>query len=184
MIAIASGAIRVVYVCFGCCTGVFCLLAFGLWLNTGIAWSAIAVSPGHCGRVRTRARRREAREAGCLAAGEGSSSEAKRSGDERDDRANDEAFKRSAAKRRRGARRARLDRSDKEPQHDRTRWCADEGCWGSEQTESDGTHAGDDTVPDAKARIMRAFSWAAFGKGCIRMRQDRAESDVVQDTLF
>ena len=58
------------------------------------------------------------------------------------------------------------------------------GCWGSEQTESDGTHAGDDTVPDAKARIMRAFSWAAFGKGCITMRQDRAESDVVQDTLF
>ena len=58
------------------------------------------------------------------------------------------------------------------------------GCWGSEQEESDTTHTGDNTAPDAKARIMRAFSWAALGKGCIRMRQDRAESDVVQDTLF
>ena len=36
----------------------------------------------------------------------------------------------------------------------------------------------------AKARIMRAFSWAALGKDCIRMRQDRAESEVIQDTLF
>ena len=54
----------------------------------------------------------------------------------------------------------------------------------AETGKSDGTHTGDDTVPDAKARIMRAFSWAAFGKGCITMRQDRAESDVVQDTLF
>ena len=40
------------------------------------------------------------------------------------------------------------------------------------------------TVLKAKARIMRAFSWAMLGKGCIRMRQDRAESDVVQDALF
>ena len=31
---------------------------------------------------------------------------------------------------------------------------------------------------------MRTFLWVALGKGCIRMRQDRAESDVVQDTLF
>jgi len=36
----------------------------------------------------------------------------------------------------------------------------------------------------AKARIMRAFSWAALGKDCIRMRQYRAERDVVQETLF
>ena len=40
------------------------------------------------------------------------------------------------------------------------------------------------TVLKAKARIMQAFSWAALGKGCIRIRQDRAESDVIQDTLF
>ena len=40
------------------------------------------------------------------------------------------------------------------------------------------------TALKAKARNMRAFSWAALGKGCIRIRQDRAESDVVQDTLF
>ena len=66
------------------------------------------------------------------------------------------------------------------------------GCWGSAQEESDAcfdcaqhkTHTGDGIAPDAKARIMRAFSWVALGKGCIRMRQDRAESDVVQDTLF
>ena len=58
---------------------------------------------------------------------------------------------------------------------DRNRW---------NQAESDAIHAGDGTAPDAKARIMRAFSWAMLGKGCIRMRQDRAESDVVQDTLF
>ena len=58
---------------------------------------------------------------------------------------------------------------------DRNRW---------NQTESDAIHAGDDTAPDAKARIMRAFSWAMLGKGCIRMRQDRTEHDVVQDTLF
>ena len=45
-------------------------------------------------------------------------------------------------------------------------------------------HAGDGTAPDAKARIMRAFLWAALGKGCIRMRQDRAESEVIQETLF
>ena len=32
------------------------------------------------------------------------------------------------------------------------------------------------TVLKAKARIMRAFLWTALGKGCIRMRQDRAES--------
>jgi hypothetical protein len=31
---------------------------------------------------------------------------------------------------------------------------------------------------------MRAFLWAALGKGCIRMRQDRAESEVIQETLF
>jgi len=58
------------------------------------------------------------------------------------------------------------------------------GCWGSAQEESDAIYAGDGTAPDAKARIMRAFSWVALGKGCIRMRQDRAERDVVQDTLF
>ena len=82
------------------------------------------------------------------------------------------------------------------------------GCWGSAQAESDACfdslrllrlrsaqvrsgqvaqhkiHAGDGTAPDAKARIMRAFLWVALGKGCIRMRQDRAERDVVQDTLF
>ena len=58
---------------------------------------------------------------------------------------------------------------------DRNRW---------NQAESDAIHAGDGTAPDAKARIMRAFSWAMLGKGCIRMRQDRTERDVVQDTLF
>ena len=40
------------------------------------------------------------------------------------------------------------------------------------------------TVLKAKARIMRAFLWTALGKGCIRMRQSRAESEVIQETLF
>ena len=40
------------------------------------------------------------------------------------------------------------------------------------------------TVLKAKARNMRAFSWAALGKGCIRIRQGRAESEVIQETLF
>ena len=44
--------------------------------------------------------------------------------------------------------------------------------------------AGDGAAPKAKARNMRAFLWAALGKGCIRMRQDRAESEVIQETLF
>ena len=40
------------------------------------------------------------------------------------------------------------------------------------------------TLLKAKARTMRAFSWTALGKGCIRIRQNRTESDVIQDTLF
>ena len=40
------------------------------------------------------------------------------------------------------------------------------------------------TALKAKARNMRAFSWAALGKGCIRIRQNRAESEVIQETLF
>jgi len=40
------------------------------------------------------------------------------------------------------------------------------------------------TALKAKARIMRAFLWAALGKDCIRMRQSRAESEVIQETLF
>ena len=31
---------------------------------------------------------------------------------------------------------------------------------------------------------MRAFLWAVLGKDCIRTRQYRTESDVIQDTLF
>ena len=55
---------------------------------------------------------------------------------------------------------------------------------GAEKGESVDIHGGDGAAPKAKARNMRAFLWAALGKGCIRMRQDRAESEVIQETLF
>jgi hypothetical protein len=55
---------------------------------------------------------------------------------------------------------------------------------GAETGKSGGIDAGDGDSARRKARNMRAFLWAALGKDCIRMRHSRAESEVIQETLF
>ena len=58
------------------------------------------------------------------------------------------------------------------------------GCLGLKKENQAALMQGMVTALKAKARNMRAFLWAALGKDCIRMRQDSAKSEVIQNTLF
>ena len=61
----------------------------------------------------------------------------------------------------------------------------DAGFRGADKGESGGIHAGDGDSAEGLRRgscgLLHDRRWK---KRCIRMRQDRAESDVIQDTLF
>lgn len=54
------------------------------------------------------------------------------------------------------------------------------GCLGLKKENQAALMQGMVTALEAKARNMRAFLWAALGKDCIRMRQDRAKSEVIR----
>ena len=61
----------------------------------------------------------------------------------------------------------------------------DAGFRGADKGESGGIHAGDGDSAEGLRRGSCGFLHdRRWKKRCIRMRQDRAESDVIQDTLF